>query len=101
MAAGSSGTSTVSTAVANGFNSAVSLTTSAAAGITVTLNPPSITGANTSTITVTVDPGVAFGPYTVAITGSGGGISRTVNLLLYVISPVPVATPAFRRHRDP
>jgi subtilase family serine protease len=87
---GSNGTSTVTTTVSGGFNSAVSLTASGApAGVTVGFNPASIAapGAGTSTATFTVASTTATGSYAITVTGTGGGITHTASVSLTVTAP--------------
>jgi hypothetical protein len=85
VAQGSAGTSTITTAVSGGFNSAVALSASGQpSGVTIGFNPTSIAapGAGSSTMTATVAPTVAAGTYPITVTGAGGGLTQngTVNL---------------------
>lgn len=91
VAAGSSGSSTITSTVANGFNSAVALTASGApSGVTVGISPSSIgaPGSGTSTATFTVASTVAAGTYSITITGTGGGVIQTTTVSLTVTSGV-------------
>ncbi len=87
VAQGSQGTSTITTAISGGFNSAINLSASGApTGTTVSFNPSAIAapGAGTSTMTITVGAGTAAGTYPITVTGSGGGIQQTTSVLLTV-----------------
>jgi subtilase family serine protease len=91
VAAGSSGTSTVTTAVAGGFSSAVALTASGApTGVTVSFSPASIAapGSGTSIATFAVASTTTAGTYSITITGTGGGLTRTATVSLTVTSGV-------------
>ncbi|HEX7140821.1 MAG TPA: Ig-like domain-containing protein [Vicinamibacterales bacterium] len=92
---GNSGTSTVTTAVSGGFNSAVALSISGLpTGTTASFNPTSIAapGSGSSTVTLTVGSSTATGTYPLTITGTGGGKTHTTSLSLTV---TPAATPDF------
>jgi uncharacterized membrane protein len=92
VAQGSSGTSTITTTVAGGFNSAISLAASGMpSGVTATLNPPGIAapGAGTSTLTLTVTGMASPGAYPITITGSGGGLTHTATVNLTVTNGGP------------
>jgi subtilase family serine protease len=87
---GSSGSSTITTAVSGGFDSAVALTASGQpAGVTVSLNPASVAapGAGTSVVSIVVASTTAAGTYPITITGTGGGITHTANISLTVTTP--------------
>jgi kumamolisin len=91
VAAGSSGSSTITSTVANGFDSAVALSASGApSGVTVGFSPSSIAapGSGTSTATFTVASTVAAGTYRITITGTGGGVTQTTTVSLTVTSGV-------------
>jgi subtilase family serine protease len=90
---GSSGTSTITTAVSGGFDSAVALTASGQpAGVAVTFSPTSIAapGSGTSTATLAVASTTATGTYTITVSGTGGSITHTATISLTVTS-APVA----------
>jgi len=92
---GSSGGSTVTTAVSGGFNNAVSLSASGQpSGVTVSFSPASIAapGSGSSAATFTVASSVATGTYPITITGTGGGVTHTTSVSLTV---TPAATPNF------
>jgi subtilase family serine protease len=89
---GANGTSTITTSVSGGFNSAVALTASGQpTGVTVSFSPTSIAapGSGTSTMTMAVASTTATGTYTITVTGTGGGLTETTSVTLTVTS-VPV-----------
>jgi subtilase family serine protease len=91
VAAGSNGTSTITTAVSGGFDSAIGLNASGApTGVTVGFSPTSIAapGSGTSTVTFAVAAGTAAGTYTITVTGTGGGLTHTATVSLTVTSGV-------------
>lgn len=84
---GSSGSSTVSSAIVNGFNSSVALSASGLpAGVTASFSPSSIAapGSGNSTLTLTASSTATTGTSTVTITGTGGGQTHTTSLSLTV-----------------
>src|SRR5271157_902942 len=84
---GNQGTSTITTAISGGFNSAISLSASGApSGTTVSFNPQTIPapGAGSSTMTVTVGSGTPTGSYPITVTGNGGGIQQNTTVTLTV-----------------
>ncbi len=84
---GSSGTSTITTAVSGGFNSAIALSASGQpSGVTVGFNPTSITGAGSSTMTLTVASTAATGTYTITVTGTSGTTTHSTTVSLTVTS---------------
>jgi len=93
---GNSGSSTITTTVSGGFNSAIALSASGQpSGVTVTFSPTSIAapGSGTSTATLAVASTTATGTYTITVTGTGGGITHTATISLTVTSaPVPAFT---------
>jgi kumamolisin len=92
---GNQGTFTITTAIANGFNSSVSLSASGMpTGVTAAFNPASIPapGSGSSTLTLTVASTTATGTYNITVTGTGGGVTQTTNIALTVTAPVPVYT---------
>lgn len=86
---GSSGSSTVTTAVSGGFSSAISLSASGVpSGATASFNPTSIAAPGSGTSTLTINTGTAAaGTYTVTVTGTGGGVTRTATLSLTITNP--------------
>lgn len=92
VAAGSNGTSTITTAISGGFNSAIALTASGApSGVTVSFNPASIAapGSGTSMVTFAVASATTAGTYSITITGTGGGVTQTATVSLTVTSTAP------------
>lgn len=92
---GSSGSSTISTTVSGGFDSAVALSASGQpSGVTVSFSPSSITapGSGSSTMTLAVSAGTTAGTYTITVTGTGDGITHTTTVTLAVTTAV---TPSF------
>jgi kumamolisin len=84
---GSSGTSTITTTVSGGFDSAIALSaTGQPSGVTVSFNPTSITGAGTSTIMMAVGSSVTTGTYTITVSGTSGSTTHTTTVSLTVTS---------------
>ncbi len=84
---GSSGSSTITTAVSGGFDSAISLSASGQpSGVTVSFSPTSIAapGSGTSTMTMTVASSTATGTYTITVTGTGGSVTQMTTVSLTV-----------------
>jgi kumamolisin len=91
VAQGSSGGSTITTAVSGGFDSAIGLTASGQpTGVTATFSPSSIAapGSGTSTLTLAVASTTVTGTYTITVTGTGGGITHTATVTLTVTAAV-------------
>jgi kumamolisin len=98
---GNSGSSTITTAVSGGFDSAIALSASGQpTGVTVSFSPTSIAapGSGTSTMTLAVASTTATGTYTVTVTGTGGGITHTATVSLTVTA---TASPAFTISASP
>jgi subtilase family serine protease len=90
VAQGSSGTSTITSTVTGGFDSAVSLTaTGQPTGVTVGFSPTSITGDGTSTLTMTVASSTVAGTYSITVTGTSDGTTETTAVSLKVTGPNP------------
>ncbi|MBZ5607240.1 MAG: DUF2341 domain-containing protein [Acidobacteriia bacterium] len=90
---GSNGTSTITTAVFNGFDSAIDLSaTGQPAGATVTFSPPSIAapGSGTSTMTMSVASTTTPGTYTIVVTGASGSLQDSASVTL-VVPPIAVS----------
>jgi len=84
---GNSGTSTITTTIAGGFDSAIALTaTGQPTGVTVSFSPSSIAapGSGSSTMTMAVASTTVTGTYTITVTGTGGGITHTATVSLTV-----------------
>ena len=87
VAQGKSGTSTITTAISGGFNSAIALSaTGQPTGVTVTFNPTSIAapGSGTSTMTMAAASTTKAGKYTITVTGTGGGVTQHTTVTLTV-----------------
>jgi kumamolisin len=88
---GGNGSSTISTTVSGGFDSAVALSASGQpSGVTVSFSPTSIAapGSGSSTLTIDVAAGTTAGTYTITVTGTGGGITHTTTVTLTVTTPM-------------
>src|SRR5277367_4201700 len=88
---GKSGSSTVTTTVSGGFDSAVTLSESGQpAGVTVSLSTSTFAapGSGSSTVTLAVAATTAIGTYPITITATGGGITHTATISLTVTAPV-------------
>jgi uncharacterized membrane protein len=86
---GNQGTSTITTTISGGFNSAITFSTSGApSGTTVSFNPNPIPapGSGSSTMTITVGSSTPTGTYPITVTGNGGGIQQNVTVSLTVTS---------------
>jgi hypothetical protein len=89
VAAGGTGTSTISTTVSGGFNSAVSLSASGLpSGVTAAFSPTSIAapGSGSSTLTFTASSTAAAGTSTITINASGGSVSHSTTVSLTITS---------------
>src|ERR1035441_5990439 len=98
---GSNGTSTITTEISGGFNSAIALSASGQpTGVTVSFNPTSIAapGSGTSTMSMSVASNTATGTYTITVTGTGESITHTTTVSLTVTS---AASPAFTISASP
>ena len=86
---GNQGSSTITTAISGGFNSAISLSAAGVpSGTTVSFNPNPIPapGAGNSTMTITVGGSTPVGTYPITVTGNGGGIQQNATVTLTVTS---------------
>ncbi len=82
-------TTTISTTVSGGFNSAISLSASGLpSGVTAAFSPGSIAapGSGSSTLTFTASSTATTGTSTVTINASGGGVSHSTTISLTVTS---------------
>ena len=87
---GGNGTSTITTTVSGGFDSAIALTASGQpSGVTLTLSSSTIAapGSGSSTLTMAVASTTAAGTYTITVSGTGGGITHTATVALTVTAP--------------
>src|ERR1700722_10386544 len=88
---GNSGTSTITTSVSGGFDSAITLTASGQpTGVTVGFgtNPIAAPGSGTSLMTMTVASTTTTGTYTITVSGTGGGITHSTTVSLTVTAAV-------------
>lgn len=93
VAQGKLGTSTITSTVTGGFDSAVTLSvTGQPKGVTVSFSPTSITGAGTSTMKMFVGPTAAAGTYTITVTGTSSTTTETTTVTLTVTASVPTFT---------
>jgi subtilisin-like proprotein convertase family protein len=84
---GTSGTSTISTAVSSGSAQSVSLSASGLpAGTTASFSPTSVTAGGSSTLTFNVGATTAVGTYSVTVTGTGASATHTTAVSLVVTS---------------
>jgi pseudomonalisin len=91
VAAGASGSTTITTTRNAAFNSAVSLSLSGLPqGVTAKFSSATIAapGAGTSVLTATVSASMAGGTYAVTLTATGGGVSKTALVAINVL-PAP------------
>jgi kumamolisin len=89
---GNNGTSSVTTTISGGFNSAISLSASGQpSGVTVSFSPASIAapGSGSSTMGISVASSTAAGTYPITVTGTGDSITRTTTVTLTVTAPTP------------
>jgi hypothetical protein len=85
VAAGSSATSTVSTAVTAGSAQSVALTASGLpTGATATFSPTSVTAGSSSALTVATTTATPAGTYSVTVTGTGASATHTATFSLTV-----------------
>ena len=90
VAAGSSGSVTLTTSTNSAFNAAVGLSVSGVPqGVAVNLSSTSIKapGAGTSTLTATVAATMAGGTYAVTVIATAGGVTKTALLAINVLPP--------------
>ena len=90
VAQGNQGTSTITTAVSNGFNSSITLSASGLpSGASASFNPGTIPapGNGSSTITISVAASTPTGTYPITVTGNGGGTQQTTTVTLTVTAP--------------
>ncbi len=98
---GNSGSSTITTAVSGGFDSAVALSaTGMPTGVTASFSSSTIAapGSGSSTLTLAVASTTATGTYTITVTGTGGGLTHSSTVSLTVTA---AAVPAFTLSASP
>src|SRR6266566_5180489 len=87
---GSSGSSTISTAVTSGSTQTIALDAGTLpSGVAAAFNPTSVTAGGTSTLTLTVGSGTASGTYTITVTGTGAAATHSTPVSLTVTAPPP------------
>ena len=94
MVQGNQGTSTITTTISGGFNSAISLSASGVpSGTTVSFSPNPIAapGSGNSSMTITVGASTPTGIYPITVTGNGGGIQQSVLVNLTVTAQVALS----------
>jgi hypothetical protein len=85
VAAGSSTTTTVKTAVTSGSAQSVAFSANGApSGVTVSFSPSSVTAGNSSTATFATSSSTASGTYPITITGTGSSGTQTATYTLTV-----------------
>jgi hypothetical protein len=90
IVAGSTATSTISTAVTTGSAGAIALSVSGApSGVTVTLSPASISAGNNSTLIMSSTVGTSPGTYAITVNGIEGPASHSTSFSLTITSPPP------------
>lgn len=88
IARGGTGTFTMTTVAAHGFDSPISLAaTGYPTGVSIGFSPQTIPapGSGTSTMRVRVGSGVGLGKHTITINASGGGVTHTRQVTLAVL----------------
>jgi kumamolisin len=84
---GATGTTTITSSVSGGFDSAVTLSASGLpTGVTAAFSPTSITGAGTSTLTFTVASTAVVGTYSITVKGTSGSTTESTTVSLTVTS---------------
>jgi uncharacterized repeat protein (TIGR01451 family) len=95
---GNAASSTITTTVSGGFNSAISLAASGQPmGVVVSFNPTSIAapGSGSSTMSISVGSAAAPGTYSITITGTGGAIVHSTTVTLTVVASIPTLQLSF------
>ncbi|MFP5229112.1 MAG: kelch repeat-containing protein [Acidobacteriota bacterium] len=92
VSAGTSGTTTINTVVADGFSGPITLSASnLPPGVTVSFSPAQVTGFAASTATFTASLAAVPGYYTVTLAGTSGGVTESTTATVTVDGP-PMAT---------
>ncbi len=90
VAAGTSGTTTINSVVAGGFNGAITLSaTGLPASVTASFTPSSLTGFGTSQVTVSAALGATPGNYTFNVNGTSDGVTETASVSLTIANAPP------------
>jgi regulation of enolase protein 1 (concanavalin A-like superfamily) len=88
VAAGSSGTTSISTALVSGVAENVALSASGLpAGVSAGFTPTSVTTGGSSSLKLTVGPSVAPGSYPITVTGTALSATHSINVTLSVPTP--------------
>ncbi|MGB6723019.1 MAG: S53 family peptidase [Terracidiphilus sp.] len=86
---GGSSSSTITSTVSGGFDSAVTLSASGQpTGVTIGFSPGSITGTGSSSMSITVASTAAAGTYPITVTGTSGSTTETTTVSLTITAPV-------------
>jgi hypothetical protein len=87
--AGMSGTATINTVVADGFDAAITLSAvGLPSGIIASFSPDLITGFGSSQVMFSISLGVTPGNYTITLAGTSQGVTETATVSL-AVSPAP------------
>jgi hypothetical protein len=87
VAAGSSGTSTINTAIVSGSAQTIALSVAGApSGVTASLNPTSVSSGGSSTLTISTTSSAAAGSYSLTVTGTGTSATHATTVALTVTS---------------
>ncbi len=87
VAAGSSGTSTIQTAIVSGSAQTIALSVAGApSGVTASLNPTSVSSGGSSTLTISTTSSAAAGSYSLTVTGTGTSATHSTAVALTVTS---------------
>jgi pseudomonalisin len=88
LGTGKSATFTVTLTASDGFNSGVKLAaTGTASGVSVKFSSATLTSAAPVTVTISAATSAAAGNSTLTINASGGGLNRTVQIAVGVVTP--------------
>ena len=102
VSAGDSTTASVQVNVNPGWKGDSITLTASAAGVQVTLSPPTLAGTGSSTLSIQVPKDASPGPYTITVLATGAGLSKQATCTLIVKMPPPVCpTCPFGTECDP
>ena len=87
-------TFTVTVGATSGFTNAVTLSATAPAGVTVSINPVSVKPGASSTLTVTASTTAAAGTGSISLKGTSGSASATASEGVTVVVPTLTVTPS-------
>ena len=92
---GSGGSSTITAAALNGYNSSINLSATCASGLTCGLSPTSVIVPGSSTLSVSSTTALAPGSYSIPVTGTDAvPTSHGVTVSAAVTAPVTLQTPS-------